>query len=77
MVSRLRLQDILQMPVADKGRLRVTKWIGTVPAVAVCTKCQRDFRLPVTILKRTLDAQANLKMQFDRHKCESESEPAA
>jgi len=65
------------MPAADKGRLRVTKWIGTVPAVAVCTKCQRDFRVPVTILKRTLDAQANLKMQFDRHKCESESEPAA
>jgi hypothetical protein len=77
MVSRLRLQDILQMPATDKGRLRVTNWIGTVPAVAVCTKCKRDFRVPVTILKLTLDAQANLKMQFDRHKCESESEPAA
>ena len=35
MVSPRRLQDILQMPAADKGRLRVTKWIGTVPAVAV------------------------------------------
>jgi hypothetical protein len=77
MVSFLRLQDILQMPAADKGRLRVTKWIGTVPAVAVCTKCQRDFRVPITMLKRTLDAQANLKMQFDRHKCETLSEPAA
>jgi hypothetical protein len=65
------------MPAADKGRLRVTKWIGTVPAVAVCTKCQRDFRVPITMLKRTLDAQANLKMQFDRHKCETLSEPAA
>jgi hypothetical protein len=65
------------MPAADKGRLRVTKWIGTVPAVAVCTKSQRDFRVPITMLKRTLDAQANLKMQFDRHKCETVSEPAA
>jgi hypothetical protein len=70
------LQDISQMP-ADKGRLRVIKWIGTVPAVAVCTKCERDFRVPSTMLKRTLDAQANLKMQFDRHKCETVSEPAA
>jgi len=77
MVSRLGLQDILQMPAADKGQLRVTKWIGTVPAVAVCTKCQRDFRVPITMLKRTLDGQANLKMQFDRHRCQSVSEPAA
>jgi hypothetical protein len=76
MVSHLRLQDISQMP-ADKGRLRVIKWIGTVPAVAVCTKCERDFGVPTTMLKRTLDAQANLKMQFDRHKCETVSEPAA
>ena len=38
----------------DKGRLRVIKWIGTVPAVAVCTKCQRDFRVPITMLNRTL-----------------------
>jgi hypothetical protein len=65
------------MPAADKGRLRVTKWIGTVPAMAVCTKCQRDFRVPITMLKRTVDAQATLKMQFDRHKCETLSEPAA
>ena len=77
MVSRLRLQDILQMPGADNGRLRVTKWIGTVPAVAVCTKCQRDFRVPITMLNRTLDAQANLKMQFARHKCAIVSEAAA
>jgi hypothetical protein len=62
---------------SDKGRLRVVKWIGTVPAVAECTKCHRDFRVPVTVLKRTLDAQANLKMQFDRHNCETVSEPAA
>jgi hypothetical protein len=41
-VCHLRLQDISQMP-ADKGRLRLIKWIGTVPAVAVCTKCERDF----------------------------------
>jgi hypothetical protein len=62
---------------ADKGRLRVIKWIGTVPAVAVCTKCQRDFRVPITMLNRTLAAQANLKMQFDRHRCATVSEPAA
>lgn len=74
MVSHFRLQDISQMP-ADTGRLRVTKWIGTVPAIAVCTKCQREFRGPITMLRRTLDAQSNLKMQFDRPNCETRSEP--
>jgi hypothetical protein len=45
MVRHLRLQDISQTR-ADTGRPRVIKWIGTVPAVAVCTKCQRPFRVP-------------------------------
>jgi len=62
---------------SDKPRIRVLKWLGTVPAVAICTKCQREFTVPLTMLKRTLDAQQNLKMQFDRHKCKHNTDTAA
>ena len=60
-----------------KRRLRVINWLGTVPAMAVCTECQREFKVPLTVLKRTLDAQQNLKMQFDRHECEQQADNAA
>jgi hypothetical protein len=51
-------------------RLRVVKWLSTTPAVAVCTLCSREFKVPISALKRTADAQASLQEQFDRHKCE-------
>lgn len=51
-------------------RLRVVKWMSTTPAIAVCTLCSREFNVPLSALRRTADAQANLQEQFDRHKCE-------
>jgi hypothetical protein len=56
-----------------KRHLRVVKWLGTTPAVAVCTSCDRQFRIPLTGVVKTLDAQENLKMQFGNHKCKGES----
>jgi hypothetical protein len=53
----------------EKKRLRVLKWIGTVPAVGVCTLCNREFTVPVTAIKRVADAQESLKLQFDQHQC--------
>jgi len=53
-----------------KRNLRVTKWIGTVPAECVCTACGRLFQTSMTDLKRILDAQATLKAQFDEHECD-------
>jgi hypothetical protein len=50
--------------------LRVTKWLTVTPAIAVCTQCQREFRVPLSALARTKDAQDYLQQQFDRHKCE-------
>jgi hypothetical protein len=50
-------------------RLRVAKWLTTTPAVGVCTLCSREFKVPMSALKRTADAQASLQEQFDRHKC--------
>jgi hypothetical protein len=58
-------------------RPRVVKWLSTTPAVAVCTLCSREFKVPMSALKRTADAQASLQEQFDRHKCEPEDSSQA
>jgi len=53
-------------------RLRVAKWLSTTPAVGVCALCNREFKVPLSALKRTADAQASLQEQFNRHKCKPE-----
>ena len=53
-------------------RLRVVKWLSTTPAVGVCAICGREFKVPMSALRSTADAQASLQERFDRHKCESE-----
>jgi hypothetical protein len=52
-----------------KPNLRVTKWLGTVPAVGVCTNCERTFKVPLESLKRTSEAQQSLRKQFAEHRC--------
>jgi hypothetical protein len=54
----------------QKRSLRVVKWIGTVPAIGVCTYCATNFNVPFEMLKRASDAQENLRKQFEEHKCE-------
>ena len=54
--------------------LRVEKWLGSVPAVAVCTQCGRTFKVPLTLFKRLTEAQETLRKQFAEHKCPSEVE---
>jgi hypothetical protein len=49
--------------------LRVVKWVGTTPAVGVCAFCSQQFKVPMSFLNRTTDAQASLQQQFDAHKC--------
>jgi|ERR1039458_5754279 hypothetical protein len=51
-------------------RLRVVKWLSTTPVLGVCTLCSREFKVPMSALRRTAEAQASLQEQFDRHKCE-------
>ncbi len=53
-------------------RLRVVKWLSTTPALGVCTLCSREFKVPMSALRGTADAQASLQEQFDKHKCASE-----
>ncbi len=52
-----------------KRNLRVLKWLGTTPAIAACTACNREFRVPLELLKRVAGAQEYLKLQFSRHVC--------
>ncbi len=59
--------------LAAKRHLRVLKWIGTIPAVAVCTGCERQFTVPLSALKRVADAQQSLRVQFAEHDCQSAS----
>ena len=49
--------------------IRVTKWLGPVPAVAVCSQCAREFKVPLPLLKQTTDAQESLRKQFAEHLC--------
>jgi hypothetical protein len=55
-----------------KRNLRVVKWLGTVPAIGVCTFCNRQFKVPLTAMKRVADAQESLRLQFTEHKCKGE-----
>src|SRR5450755_402612 len=51
--------------------LRVIKWLSSTPVVVVYTYCDREFKAPTSALSRTVDAQANLQQQFERHKCQA------
>jgi hypothetical protein len=53
----------------ERRNLRVIKWLGTTPVVAVCTHCARNFKVPTDSLKRTADAQESLRKQFAEHTC--------
>jgi len=52
-----------------KRVLRVTKWLGMVPATATCTGCDREFVVPMSLLKKVSDAQESLRIQFAEHVC--------
>ena len=57
-----------------KVNLRVTKWLGTVPVVGVCTNCERTFKVPLGSLNRTSAAQESLRKQFVEHRCRGRDE---
>ncbi len=55
-----------------KRNLRVVKWVRTIPAIGVCTFCDRQFKIPMTAMKKVSDAQESLRVQFTEHKCKPE-----
>ena len=60
-----------------KRHLRVLKWLGTTPAIAVCSVCNSEFRVPLEVLKRVGGAVAHLKLQFSKHECTQEGSDVA
>jgi len=52
-----------------KRNLKVVKWLGVVPAVALCAGCNREFKVSITELKRITEAQESLGRQFAEHVC--------
>ncbi|HST11808.1 MAG TPA: hypothetical protein VLL05_15640 [Terriglobales bacterium] len=50
--------------MAGKPTLRVTKWMRTVPVVANCTHCGREFKVPMAALHSDVQARQDLTMQF-------------
>jgi transcription elongation factor Elf1 len=57
---------------SKRRSLKVVQWLSSTPVFAVCTFCGREFEVPMSALSRTVDAQANLQQQFDRHTCQLE-----
>jgi hypothetical protein len=55
-----------------KRNLRVVKWLRQVPAIGLCTVCNRQFKVPLSATKRVADAQESLRVQFTEHKCKSD-----
>jgi hypothetical protein len=56
----------------EKRRLRVLKWLGTIPAVGICTLCSREFKVPMDAMKKVADAQGSLRVQFAEHHCKGQ-----
>jgi len=66
----MTLDNKLMEPKGDDPprRLRVVEWTSVVPAIAICTACAERFTVPLAALSSAM-AQANLRYQFERHKC--------
>ncbi len=75
--NRYSSEQPSERPTVPKRSLKVVKWLSATPAIGACTSCLREFKVPMTALTRTADAQTNLQQQFDRHKCEREETSAA
>jgi hypothetical protein len=58
-------------PLKERS-LKVVKWLSSTPVIAVCTLCSREFKVPMSALSRTVDAQAYIQQQFGRHRCQPE-----
>jgi hypothetical protein len=52
-----------------KRVLRVTHWLSSTPAIAVCSSCSKQFKVPMSALTKTKDAEVNLQQQLDMHEC--------
>jgi hypothetical protein len=53
-----------------KRNVRVISWLGSLPAIGVCTHCAKNFNVPSSAMTSITEAVENLQQQFNLHKCE-------
>jgi hypothetical protein len=54
----------------------VVRYVGKVPAMASCTKCQRKFFTPAPFASDAVGADEYLRRKFDVHECPGEPKAA-
>jgi hypothetical protein len=55
-----------------KRNLKAVKWLSSTPVVAVCTPLRPGFRVLMTPLSRTVEAQSYIQQQFGSQMCQPE-----
>ena len=62
-----------------KREMRIVKYIGPAPYLAVCTYCSQQFKVPTDVTLTATEAAATLQVEFSRHECKrlDESQNAA
>jgi len=64
-------------PKSERSRsLTIFSWSGYVPTSAVCTCCNRVFRVPLAAMTQVSVAEQSLNKQFASHECKDNSRKA-
>jgi hypothetical protein len=63
-------------PAMAERNFVIVRYVGKVPAMASCTKCQRKFFTPATHARDAVGADEYLRNKFDLHRCPEEPQPA-
>jgi hypothetical protein len=64
------------VPAMPERSFVVLRYVGKVPAMASCTKCQRKFFTPATHARDPVGADEYLRRKFDVHECPGEQKTA-
>ena len=67
--SHLCLSPIRSQGDRTDRRLSIVRYVGKVPAMASCTKCQRKFFTPTVLASDAVGAEEYLGSKFDSHDC--------
>ena len=62
-----------------KREMRIVKYIGPAPYLAVCTYCIQQFKVPPDVTLTAMEAETELQAEFSHHVCKrlDESQAAA
>ena len=62
--------DLWETVGMAKREMRVVKYIGPAPFLAISTYCRHQFKVPPDVTITAADAAVILQAEFDKHKCE-------